>query len=437
MHFTYVSPQCEAVTGHAAEDVMADVRLFARSLHPDDLEAVVAEVVRSSGEMDRFDAVFRLIAPDGHVTWLHATADPVSVEGDLRWRGVAMDVSVRMAAEVALRTAEERYRAVVQNTYDLVTLADPAGAIVYASPSHRAVLGLDPNELVGRDVLERYGPADVESARAGFAEALQGVRGSPVRFTLRGRDDREVALEGTGWQPVFDDEGTVKLVLGIARDVTSQVRSERERAELVAGIVEAQEQERARIAHDLHDDPVQAMTAVGLHIAALANGVEDPRVRARLGDVGLAVEEAVARLRNLMFQLWPPALETGGLAKALEDYLFHEFGEGFAYEVRSSVEPEPPVPLRIVAYRVVQEALQNVRKHAQASRVLVLLVGGADQLSVRVEDDGVGFDPGASQDPRHVGLRSMRQRVELAGGTFGIESSPGSGSIAWFKLPIR
>ncbi len=437
MYFTYLSRQVEQITGYRSEDVMGDVEMFSRAVHPEDRARVVAEVLRASGEIDRFDSVFRIVGPDGRLTWLHARATPAtSEEGELRWLGVALDVTEQKQAEEALRAAEERYRAVVQNSWDLIVLADRQGTIVYASPSHRAVLGVDPTALVGRDAHERVGPADVVNSRDTFEEALQGIRGAPVRYSMRREDGHEIVLEGSGWQPVFDDAGGVKLVLGIARDVTARVRAERERAELFAKIVAAQEQERSRIATDLHDDHVQAMTALGLQIGTLAHGITDPATRDRLADLGNSVEEAVGRLRHLMFQLWPPALESGGLAAAIDEYLAREFGNTLAYDVRSSLAQEPPLPTRIVAYRIIQEALQNVRKHARASNVLVLLTLDRGHLVVRVEDDGVGFAPGEDPDPKHIGLRSMRERAELGGGSFHVGPRSPAGTAVGFRLPI-
>ena len=437
MFFTYLSPQVAQITGYSAEEVTSDVRLFAQAVHPADRVRVVAEVVRVSAELDQFDSEFRIVTPDGRIVWLHARATPVTTDdGGLRWQGIALDVTEQKTGTEALRTAEERYRAVVQNTWDLIVLADRNAEVVYASPSHRAVLGLDPELLVGTDVHERVGPADAELSRSSFTEALWGIRQPPTRLTMRKESGEQVVLEGTGWQPVFDDEGAVKLVLMIARDVTARVRVERERSELFAKIVETQEQERARIASDLHDDPAQALTALGLQIAELASESSEDAVRERLGELGSSVERTVGRLRDLTFRLWPLALETG-LAAAVDEYLLRELGETLAFEVRSTLEPEPPMPTRVVAYRVVQEALENVGRHAQASSVLVTLTRDRDRLVVRLEDDGIGFDPAAGEsDPKHVGLRAMRERVELAGGVLAIHSRPSGGAAIEFRLPI-
>jgi hypothetical protein len=183
-----------------------------------------------------------------------------------------MDVTVRRAAEEALRTAEERYRAVVQNTYDLVVLADPSGEIVRVAvlPSRA---GLEPSDLIGRDILDRMGPADVEPARP----TSRGGRGRPRLagpVHAPGRDDREVAPEGTGWQPVFDDDGNVKLALGDrpGRDVAGLVG---------AGARGADREHRPGAGAGAGPDRTTCTTTSAGHdrgrpaIAALANGVED------------------------------------------------------------------------------------------------------------------------------------------------------------------
>lgn len=121
----------------------------------------------------------------------------------------------------------------------------------------------------------------------------------------------------------------------------------------------------------------------------------------------------------------------------MDEFLAREFGESITYEVQSAVDSEPPLAARIVAYRVVQEALLNVGKHARAAAVLVIITRDRDDLVVRVEDDGQGFDASASvADPRHIGLRAMRERVELAGGTLAIDSRSPGGTIVGFRLPL-
>lgn len=439
VRFSYLSPQMEDLVGYRAEEVIADPTLFVERLHPDDRERTL-ELIDAVGKTgEPFEAEFRVLTPPGEVVWLQSRASPIQdADGVARsWQGVALDVTEQRLAAEAVREAEERYRLVVENAWDLVVLVSPDERIVYASPSHRDVLGYGPEELVGRSPFEHMASGEAEG-RAAFRGAVDRAQpAASARFVMRHRDGHLVTLESSGWHPLVNDRGEVSLVLAVTRDVTEQVRAERERRELTARLVAAQEEERAKIAEDLHDDPIQAMTALGLHIAAVAASIEDPDARERLRQLGRSVEQTVGRLRNLMFRLWPPSLEDAGLAAAVEEYLWRELGDEVAFRVESGIEEEPPLPLRIVAYRVVQEALQNVRKHARASSVPVRLRSSQGGLSVEVEDDGVGFRPPDPADQaRHLGLRSMRQRVELAGGRFAIGPASPRGTLVSFWLPL-
>lgn len=440
VRFSYLSPQLEDLVGYRAEEVIADPRLFVARLHPEDRAQILERINAVGRTGEPFEAEFRVLTPSGGVVWLQSRASPIrDADGVARsWQGVALDVTEQRRVAEAVREAEERYRAVLENAWDLIVLVEPGGTVVYASPSHTAVLGYGIDEIVGRDVFARVDEEHAARGRAALAEALAGRSTLPgVRYVERHKDGHAVYLEGSGWQPIVDGEGRVKYVLGIARDVSEQVRAERARSELLARIVAAQEEERAKIAEDLHDDPIQAITALGLHIAALESSVQDPGTKDRLRELGRSVEQTVGGLRNLMFRLWPPSLEDAGLAAAVEEYLWRELGDEVAYRVDSSIGEEPPLPPRIVAYRVVQEALRNVRKHARASSVHVRLRDADGGLAVDVEDDGVGFrEPDADEQARHMGLRSMRQRVELAGGRFAIGPASPHGTIVSFWLPV-
>jgi PAS domain S-box-containing protein len=436
-HFVYLSPNIENILGFTAEEYSRDPGFWIERMHPDDREAALEASARSLETGADFVAQYRIFARDGRTVWFDSRSTLVRDEEGrpALWHGVAIDITEQKAVEQARREAEERYRVVVENTYDLVTLADRDGRVVYASPSHRAVLGVDPDGLVGRSVHELVAPPDAEGSERAFEAALRGEPARSARFLMTGADGRWVVVETSGFQPVASEDGSTRLVLRIARDVTEQVAVERERSQLLSEIVAAQEQERARIAQDLHDDPVQAVAAAGFHVAAVADSIEDDATRERLRAIVDSIEQTVVRMRHLMFELWPPALEGLGLAGAIEEYLWREFGDSLEFEVRSSLDREPPMPIRIVAYRVVQEALVNVRKHVDASKVLVILEADDRHLSIRVEDDGAGWSRRAPSDPTHLGIRSMRQRAELAHGELRILPRSPRGTIVSFRLP--
>ena len=216
-------------------------------------------------------------------------------------------------------------------------------------------------------------------------------------------------------------------------------RRQHEQARLLAELVAAEEETRRRIAADIHDDTAQVVAAAGLHLDALATELKDPAARETAVNARRALAEANRRLRRLLFELRPPALDEAGLGPALELFLSDAVArDGFDWRVENRLEDEPKPEVRAILYRVALEALTNVRKHARASQVEVLLERRGVGVAVRIRDDGNGFDlpePDAPAEPGHFGLVSMRERAEAAGGRFAMSSAPGEGTTVDFWMP--
>ena len=213
-----------------------------------------------------------------------------------------------------------------------------------------------------------------------------------------------------------------------------------ERKRLVAHLTQAQEQERGRIASDIHDDSIQAMTAVGIRLETLRRRLTEPEQLRVLEELEETVVLSIARLRHLLFELRPPVLDREGLAPALRVYLDELSREtGLAYEIDNRLMVEPAEDTRRILYRITQEALTNVRKHARARRVTVALDEEERGFRVRVRDDGQGFsmDSREEQSLGHLGFTAMRERAELAGGWWRVASAPREGTTVEFWLPAR
>ena len=178
------------------------------------------------------------------------------------------------------------------------------------------------------------------------------------------------------------------------------------------------------------------MTAAGVRLQLLRREIDEPEQIALLADLQATIELSISRLRHLLFELRPPALDREGLVAALRMYLDESRDKAVtAYRLTDELQRQPGEEARMTLYRVAQEALTNVRKHAYAKGADILVGERDSGFVVRIADDGVGFEPDRTVVPGHLGLAAMRERIELAGGTIRIDSAPGTGTIVECWIP--
>ena len=317
---------------------------------------------------------------------------------------------------------------VFETITDAVVVLDPLRRIVDANPAAERVLGVPLADATGR-------PLD---------EVLPEAAGLPEELAVsRGGATRRYELTGV---PMPDREGAPIGWLVVLRDVTERHRTQRhlrrldeQRRFLLERLVTSQEAERRQLASDIHDDAIQAMVAVTLELQVLGGRLRDPAAHQLLERLKATATDSVGRLRQLVFELHPPLLDQVGLAAALEQYARRASElAGFSVQVSDEVRGELPAEVRVLAYRIVQEALANVRAHAKAGRVAIRLEEADGGVLVRVSDDGVGFLPGVverQQRRGHLGLVSMREQAAMAGGWCRVSSAPGMGTTVELWLP--
>ena len=294
-------------------------------------------------------------------------------------------------------------------------------------------------------------PDDRRMVRDANDAALRGGRPYDLDYRLALPDHSERVVHAQG-EVTFDQTGRPVRMVGTVQDITERKQTEEalreslerlsrgdeQRRRLLARLVDAREEERARIAADIHDDSVQLMTAVGMRLGTLARAASEEDRTQGLRNLEEAVTAAIARLRSLVFELRPRALDADGLASALRAYLdsMHE-QTGIETRLDNRLVDEPPAETRVTLYRIAQEALVNVRRHSHAASVAVTLEPQDGGFLVRIEDDGSGYDPASVDSTRsgHLGLVAMRERAETAGGWIRIDSLPGSGTQVEFWLP--
>jgi PAS domain S-box-containing protein len=366
-------------------------------------------------------------------------------EAALREADLALD-RVRETNET-LRQSEEHLRLVFDTAVDGIVELDNHGVILRANKAFCRMVGLQRRDFEGQ-------PWSVLAASIDRADGSLATLPSTGQAQIQRREGQPLYLESRLSEIPTDPPRKLLLV----RDVTAgrvadqTIRSlfqflqdrDEDRTRLLRRTNAAIESERNRIARDLHDGPVQGVSAASLSLEAaslMIKAGEIDRGLELLGKIRLELAGEADGLRRLMSGLRPPVLEERGLVPALRETLAR-FGTdyGILTEFEGSITNELPEDLETLAYRVVQEALSNAGKHAKAERISVSVDSNGPQLRIEVEDDGRGFDNAKAREflkMGRVGLASMRERVELASGTFVVRSTPGRGTTIVATLPLE
>ena len=344
----------------------------------------------------------------------------------------------RTNAEGLLESSERNFRTLAENLPDVVARLDREHRHIYINPRVETLLGVSAASLIGKTSRAMDIPPNAIDAWEGAVEEVF-ISGEPTAL--------EVVIpqmEGSTYLqslliPEFDHDGEIRTLVGVTRDITPLRHAEEQRREALTRIVAAQEEERARIGEDIHDDSIQVMTAVGMRLEGLKRQILDPDALRLLDRLEGVVRQSINRLRLLMFELRPPELDRDGLAATLLLYLETTATDDTPpWELVDHTSQELPVEMRVVLYRIALEAITNVTKHADASRLDVILDEINGGVRLRVRDDGVGFDPDTSADVglHHVGTTAMRERAEAAAGRVEIVSEIGAGTAMTAWVPF-
>jgi PAS domain S-box-containing protein len=361
--------------------------------------------------------------------------------------GLVQDVTVQRQLDDRRREIEERFLQLAENIDGYFWLNSPDGSeMYYMSPGYEKIIGRSCASLYERPQswIEVIHPEDRGRVLSTVLE--------PMNTECRQTEYRIVRPDGAvRWIrdrafPVRDSDGNICRIAGIGEDITE--RKEAKQAlenyanrlqALSHRLVEVQEQERHRLSRELHDEIGQLLTSVRFALEEGTDGLATT-AKCKLNEARTLIEEALARVRELAYDLRPALLDHFGLLSGLR-FLMERFTGATGITVNFCCAELPArftADVEIAAYRIVQEALTNVARHARTNEAAVRIWTGDAVLNVQVEDEGVGFDPQKlAGEGGSTGLAGMEERVRLLGGRLAIESAPGSGTHVLAELPIR
>jgi PAS domain S-box-containing protein len=398
-----------------------------------------------------------------HFEWMHKRTDTgetfpadvllsaMELDGKRVLQAVVRDITERKRAEEARETSEKRFRDIADHAQEWIWEVGTEGQYTYTSHVVENILGYTPEEILQRHFYDLFHPEDREALKAAAFAAFAAKK------LFRGFLNRNVHKNGqTVWLstsgiPLFDEKGHLLGYRGVDTDITEQKRAEEDlrssqeqfRA-LAARIEHVREEERAALARELHDELGQGLTALQIDLAWLDGhlrtaGLADlPVLRDKIAAMVPRAERLIETTQAISSTMRPGVLDDLGLVAAIE-WLAADFEKRTGLACMATLPASDialDLGLAVVLFRIVQEALTNVIRHAKATRVEIRLRTTEGELTLEVEDNGRGITPQQIADPRSLGLFSMRERAAALGGTVDFRSGAGRGTTVSVRVPV-
>ncbi len=411
------------------------------SVHPEDREVFIHSADLTP-QNPTANARYRVLRPDGSVVCLEKNARGFFDERGklLRMIGMIADITGRKRTEDALRESEEKYRRVVDHLHDALMIDDAARQVIFANDRFLQLFGIDQAELKNINIEDYVAPEFRAQLRDRHERRIRG-ESAAEQFEFEGirRNGERIWLE-VNVVPIRDSSGKIAHTQSVIRDITERKQADAALARVSRKLIQAQEQERTRIARELHDDIGQRLAMLTIEIEELQQGSFDlpPQVRSRVDGLKKQTSEIATDIQSLSHELHSAKLEYLGITAAMKGFC-KEFGEQQKVDIDFRTNDLPsrvPPDVSLCFLRVLQEALHNSAKHSGVRRFEVRLWGTSDAIHLAVQDSGAGFDPGAARMGRGLGLISMEERLKVLRGTLSIETEARRGTTIHARVPL-
>jgi len=394
---------------------------------------------------------------DGEEFPLEASISQTSVGGDKLFTVILRDISLRVASEKeserarhALTEAQARLAAIVDSAMDAVITVDEQQKVVLFNRTAEQLFQLPRAEAIGLP-LDQFIPARFRGGHRGHVEKF-GRTGTTSRrmgdvttlWALR-RDGSEFPIEASISQAVEEGRRFYTVIL---RDITLRKQAEealmqqqRELRDLSARVLEAREEEKARIARELHDELGQLLTALKMDLASLQERLREAPLLEKAGQMAAMLDQTVSATRRISADLRPLMLDDLGLADAA-NWLVEDFSRRSGVRCEFTMSGEEALAeldprLATAVYRAIQESLTNVARHSGAKNAWLALAVQDDELLYEIEDDGRGFSPDDLGKARSLGLKGMRERIAYFGGSLEVSRAPRGGARLRLNVPVK
>jgi PAS domain S-box-containing protein len=442
----YVSPAYEEIWGQTCNSLYASPQNWIESVHPDDRKLVSENALKKqvTGE---YDEIYRIIRPDGTIRWIQDRAFPIRDASKNIYRivGIADDITKRKEAWDALGESEARKRAIMQAALDGIITIDHEGRIAELNSAAGKIFGHNHSKFIGENVMGVIPPSFKPWFKTGLANCFAGdkgpIQGSRIEMPVLRVDGSEFFAELTITQIRLLGHPMFTLYI---RDITKRKRAEAELRSLPQRIIKAQEAERFRIARELHDGINQMIASVKMRLRRVEDNLPGlkPAAREILHRCDRLLVKILEENRQIAHNLRPTELDNLGLAVACSSFCSQvQSRTNLQFQCRLTLPKQRlPSVVELHLFRIVQEAINNIEKYAQAKSVKLQIRFYGNSVILKIQDDGKGFDAKTLKMGRKIlhglGLTNMRERALSLGGTCEIISVPGRGTTIIVRVPL-
>jgi PAS domain S-box-containing protein len=444
-----VNPAYCALTGYTETELKLN-HDYKTLTHPEDLPATAELVTQvKTGQIPNFTVEKRYQRKDGGIAWVRNNVSMIRDEKSQPIYFVILteDLTSHKQTEAsrhekALSESEERYRELFENSKDAIYVHDMSGKYTSVNRAAERMSGYKRDELIGKHFSSLVTPQYARHVREQLCRKLEASGESTYELELTTKQGRRIPVEISS--RLIVENGLPVGVQGCMRDISERKRAQEASRTYSRRLIEAQEAERRRISLELHDQVGQILTAVKMNLHALRKTCGNADLATLIEENLNVIDEAVGQVQDLSVDLRPLLLDDFGLLVAVRWYLDRQAKKsGVAVELVSlslNEDDRFPADLETACFRIVQEAVTNIIRHAQAARISIRLERTGSDLVVVIGDDGVGFDVKAVRvgagGAATLGLRGMEERAQAVGGNLTIDSAPDLGTQICVSFPL-
>jgi PAS domain S-box-containing protein len=432
----YLNQSVVNISGYSREELLS---MDAQGLvHPDFRETLRARAgVESGVRAPLVNFQYKILTKSGEERWLELTDNFISYEGKPAILCSAFDITAAKRAEMELQERTLYLESLIANSPLGIVVKDEARRVLFCNPAFEHMFQYTQAEIQGKDLDDLIAPhAREEAVRLSNSVHFGGIAQARTQRLRKDGTLLDVELHGVR---VYSGRKFVASFV-IYQDITERKKSEEKLLALRNRLARAQEEERARIARDLHDDTGQRLALLSIDLEQLkqASVKLKSSLTQQLESLVQAASEITSDVHNVSRRLHPSQVELLGLVPALSNFC-KDFAARNRMEIEffhESMHQKPPQDAALCLFRVAQEAIRNVKKHSGTFRALVQLDENSGSLRLRVSDHGFGFDPAANEPAQGLGLLSMQERLHSLGGELLIHSRPGGGTCIEACIPV-